>query len=294
MRIAFRLRDALVVFFRERDHLVVIHVTHALDLRAVFRKELHRDQVRKACELFLAVGDQRAELAEAVVCAGEDHAACRVVSAGKALADRDEIRPDAIFAEEEEALVPRAGLNLIAERRRARLAAEAIRLLQEGLVQPDTAVVHHDDLVQESRGLIRRLVPALNRRFKPACIVDRNPDHTVKPALLRLLAERRPESAERLRDHRRAVIARRNAARVVRHDEEHGNLAFAGRFCAVDGIEPREHHLDRGLDRERTRLEVDHAIEHARLARGQNFAHPRVVRRNPVCARNQPPFGGAR
>lgn len=45
---------------------IVIGLADRFDMRAVMADKFHRDEIRKACQLFLSVGDERAELAQAV------------------------------------------------------------------------------------------------------------------------------------------------------------------------------------------------------------------------------------
>jgi hypothetical protein len=60
-------------------------------------------------------------------------------------------------------------------------------------------------------------------------------------------------------------------------------------------IESRKHHLNRGFDGERSRFEIDHAVQHAGLAPRKNIVHHgRIVRSNAVCSGDKPSFGQAR
>lgn len=71
---------------------IVIGLADRFDMRAVMADKFHRDEIRKACQLFLSVGDERTELAQAVERAADQQAAGRIQAAGEALADGDEVR----------------------------------------------------------------------------------------------------------------------------------------------------------------------------------------------------------
>ena len=227
--------------------------------------KFHRDKIRKACQLLLSVGDERAELTQAVKRAADQQPAGRVQSAGEALADGDKIRLQAVFAEQEERIVPCAGLDLVAEHGRVRFAAQAVGPGQIRLIQTCAAVIHHNQLVAEARRLIRRHVPALHRAAEAFGVVDRN--RLDAQRVFAFFRKRRPQAAQHLGQNGRAVVAGGHAAVVIRHDEEYRNAAGIYGRGAVQRVKAAEHHLERRLHRQRAGLQIEHAVQNAGLPR---------------------------
>ena len=136
--------------------------------------------------------------------------------------------------------------------------------------------IHEDDLVTEARRFVFALVPAAHGLGKGAGVVDGDGHHLVQLVFLRGCVEVRPQAAQRLRQHRSAVIVSGHAAGIVCHDNEHGYAACILCGRAVDGVKAGEHHFERGLHGQGAGLQIDDGIQHARLLLGQNAVQRRV------------------
>ena len=263
---------------------------HGLDVLAVGLDEGHGDQVGQAGQLLLTVGHQGAELGQAVEGAAGEDPAGGIAPAAEALAGGYEVRREAVFAEQEQPVVPGAGLDLVAQNRRVAVPAGLVGGPQVLRRQADAAVVHQDNLVAEAGGLVGCLVPCPDGLPEGGLVVDGHGHHLIEARALGLLREVRPQSPQGLGDHRGAVVIPGEAAGVVGDHQEHRDPARVGDRLAVDLIEPGQHHLQRRLHRQGAGLQVDDAAEHTRLAGGQHLVHRRVVGVQAVGRGDQPPL----
>ena len=204
-------------------HLLVVQAARIADVRPVGLDEGHRNQVGQAGQLLLAVGDQRAELAQDVKRAAQQQAAGGVHAAGEALAHGDEVRRKPVLPKQEQPLVPRAGLDLVAQDRRVAPAAEAVGGLKIRFLQPDGPVVHHDDLMAEARGLVGRGVPRLDGLPEALRVVDGHGNHAIDACVLHFAGKFGPQAAQGLGHDGGAVVVARQPAGLIRHDQKHGD-----------------------------------------------------------------------
>ena len=98
---------------------------------AVGGSPAHRDQVGQGRQLLLAVGDQRAELRQAVEGGAEDQPRGGVFAAREPLADGHKRGAQSVFAVKEQARGPEAGLNLVRHRGHVVFAAQLVGSLEE-------------------------------------------------------------------------------------------------------------------------------------------------------------------
>ena len=151
------------------------------------------------------------------------------------------------------------------------------------------AVVHHNDLVKESCGLVLACVVLFKLLLEVLNVVGANRDYLPHISGVSLLSEVLPKTAEGLCEYRGTVVVTRDTVSLISHNEEYGcsALVLGSVELGRELIEASEHHLYACLDCKRACLKVDNAVENALLGRSDDSVGSLVVAgENAVCRLN--------
>ena len=143
----------------------------------------------------------------------------------------------------------------------------AAQFVAEGnviVVQPDAAVIHQHQFVDESGDLGTAAVILFHGGGERILVIDPDRDRFDGAVGLENVIHFMPHAAEHLGHDGGAVIVRFLAVLEIGHHEKHGRFAavFRGREVRLKPVEPRQHHLERGFAGETAGLQIDHPVQH--------------------------------
>ena len=132
------------------------------------------------------------------------------------------------------------------------------------VVQPDAAVIHQHEFVDESGDLGAAAVILFHGGGERILVIDPDRDRFDGAVGLENVIHFMPHAAEHLGHDRGAVIVRFLAVLEIGHHEKHGRFAavFRGREVRLKSVEPRQHHLERGFTGETAGFQVDHPVQY--------------------------------
>ena len=271
--------------FRQRLQRRLPAAVHLRDVRRVRLRERHRHKIRQRCDLLLSVRHERPELVQIIQLTGRQDLRRRILPAGKAFSDGHEVRTAAVFMEQIQLRRPQPRLDFIVHDRDVMRVADRVRPMDIVVRQTDAAVVHEDELMEESGHFRLAAIILRHKLFKCVGVIDRNRHDLQEASRLHARVQFMPHAAEQLCENRRAMVVRLLPAAEIAHDEKHrrASMIFRFRELRLKLVEAGQHHFQGGLAGQAARLQIDDAVQHMAFTAGEHRRQPvRVVFRETV------------